>query len=130
MWLRRVEFLEKAIANRQAFRELAQRSMNAHQYYGSLKRTNVTSSGVGVSPDTAKARPSSKVARKKLFFSCKLIKQNIHNHCNKVQCNFLAPERPPKRITAPDEYSTAMASYASHSRPPLAPIGKEKKGIV
>ena len=88
MCIRRLEFLEKAAADLQAFRELAQQSMSTHQSRGPLKRTRVTSSDAGVSPDMARERPSSKLARKKLVFSCKLIKVNIYKLLNKIQCNF------------------------------------------
>ena len=77
MCIRRLESLEKAVANLQAFGELSQRSLSTHQSNGPLKRTRVTSSDVGASPDTTRKRPSSKLARKKLVFSGKLIKVNI-----------------------------------------------------
>ena len=51
-----LEFLEKVAVDLQDFRELAQHSMSTHQSYGPLKRTRVTSSDVGVSPDMAKER--------------------------------------------------------------------------
>ena len=72
----------------QIFRELAQRCMSTHQLYGPLKHTRVTSSDTGVSPDTARVRPTSKLTRKKLVFSCKLIKLNIYKLFNKIWCNF------------------------------------------
>ena len=88
MCIRRLEFLEKAAADLQAFRKLARQSMSIYQSRGHLKRTRVTSSDVGVSPDTARERPSSKLARKKLVFSCKLIKVNFYKLVNKFWCNF------------------------------------------
>ena len=65
----RLENLEKANADLQAFRELAQCSLEAQT--NPMKRTRVTSGEVGVSPDTARARPSSKLLRKKLTYECK-----------------------------------------------------------
>ena len=65
----RLENLEKANADLQAFRELAQCSLEAQT--NPMKRTRVTSGEVGVSPDTARARPSSKLSRKKLTYECK-----------------------------------------------------------
>ena len=56
MCIRRLESMEKAVADLQAFRELAQRSMSTQQSNGPLKRTRVTSSDVGASPDTARER--------------------------------------------------------------------------
>ena len=68
--IHRLEFLEKAAADLQAFRELAQHFMSTYQSCGPLKRTRVTSSDIGVSPYMARERPSSKLARKKVVFSC------------------------------------------------------------
>ena len=61
----------KAVADLGSFRELAKHSREALSAIGPLKRTRVTGSDVGVSPDTAKERPSSKLARKRLTFTCK-----------------------------------------------------------
>ena len=82
--IRRLESLEKAATELQAFRELAQRSMSTHQSHDHLKRTRITSSDVGVSPDTARAGPSFKLARKKLVYTCKLLIQNIYKLYNKI----------------------------------------------
>ena len=71
MCTRRLESLEKANADLQAFQELAQRLLEAQT--NTLKRTRVTSGEVGVSLDTARARPSSKLSRKKLTYECKYI---------------------------------------------------------
>ena len=120
------EFLEKAAADLQAFRELAQQSMSTHQSRGPLKRTRVTSSDAGVSPDMARERPRSKLARKKLVFSCKPIKVNIYKLLKKFNV-ILVPERLSTSLAASVERSTPMASYADLSRPPLAPIGKEEE---
>ena len=70
MCTRRLESLENAAADLKEFQELAQCSLQMGQD-NPLKRTRVTSGDVGVSPDTAKARPSSKLSRKKLSFECK-----------------------------------------------------------
>lgn len=63
--------LEKALADLESFKQLAKRSTVALSTIGPLKRTRVTGSDVGVSPDTARDRPSSKMARKRLMFTCK-----------------------------------------------------------
>lgn len=70
MCTRRLVSLEKAATDLQAFKQLAQRSLAALISTGSLKRTRVTSGEVGVSPDTARARPSSKLSRRQLVFRC------------------------------------------------------------
>ena len=70
MCIHRLEFLEKAAADLQVFREFTQQSMSTYMSSGPLKRTRVTSSDVGVSPYMARERPSSKSVRKKLVFSC------------------------------------------------------------
>ncbi len=69
MCTRRLESLEKATADLKAFQELAQRSSALGQV-NPLKRTRVTCGevGWGVSPDTARARPSSKLSRKILVW--------------------------------------------------------------
>ncbi len=70
MCTRRLESLENAAADLQDFKQLAQRSLEvAHATRGPVKRTRVTSGEVGVSPDTARARPSSKLSRRQLLFS-------------------------------------------------------------
>ncbi len=63
MCTRRLESLEKATVDLKAFQELAQRSSALGQV-NPLKRTRVTCGEVGVSPNTARARPSSKLSRK------------------------------------------------------------------
>lgn len=68
---RRVANLEKAATDLQEFQNLAQCSLTALKTIVPLKRTRVTSGDVGVSPDTARARPSSKLSRKQLQFKCK-----------------------------------------------------------
>ncbi len=42
-----------------------------------LKRTRVTCGEVGVSPDIARARPSSKLSRKILVFDCKWVYRDL-----------------------------------------------------
>ena len=60
---RRLSLLEKAIEDRKAFRELAIiSSLNAQM----KKRTRVTSTDIGVSPDTVRLRPSAN-----FIFECK-----------------------------------------------------------
>ena len=67
--------LEKAVADLAAFKDLAKHSREALvKVKGLLKRTRVTSGDVGVSPDTARQRPSSKVARRRLF-TCKSLQR-------------------------------------------------------
>ena len=68
MCTRRIQYLENASADLKAFRDLAHSSLRHMQSRGPMKRTRVTAGEVGVSPDTAKVRPSSKLARKKLSF--------------------------------------------------------------
>ena len=88
--IRRLEFLEKAAANLHAFRELAQQSMSTYQSSELLKRTWVTSRDDGVSPYIARERPSSKLARKKLVFSCFHESSQGKNNDN---CTFVAVVR-------------------------------------
>ena len=77
----RLVSLEKAAADLLVFRDMAQCSLAALQRTKQrpFKRTKETSGAVGMSPDTAKQRSSSKVARKKLLFTCKLSKCIIVN---------------------------------------------------
>lgn len=76
MCTRRIQYLENAFADLQAFKDLAHSSsLPQAQGRGPMKRTRVTCGEVGVSPDTAKARPSSKLARKKLTFQSKSANQ-------------------------------------------------------
>ena len=53
--------LEKAVLDIKSFRDLAKHSSEALS--GPFKRTKVTNSDIGVSPDTARECPSSKRAR-------------------------------------------------------------------
>ena len=69
----KVQQLEKASSDLEEFRELAQRSLvKARTQLGASKRAKSTSDD-GVSPDTARLRPRSKVSRKRLDFDCKII---------------------------------------------------------
>ena len=63
--------LEKAVVDLAAFRDLAKHSRQEQMRAGPHKRTRVTSSDVGVSPDTARQRPRSK---RRLSFTCKTYK--------------------------------------------------------
>ena len=66
---------EKAAADLREFKETARCSVSAlERVRGPLKRTKSTSSQLGVSPDTARERPRSKLSRKRLDFDSKLIK--------------------------------------------------------
>ena len=65
----RLVTLEKAVLDIKSFRNLAKHSSEALS--GPFKRTKVTNSDIGVSPDTARERPSSKRARKRLNFTSK-----------------------------------------------------------
>ena len=71
MCKRRIVTLEKAATDLRAFKQLAQCTLAALKSRGPLKRTRVTSGDVGVSPDTARERPSSKLSRRQLVFQCK-----------------------------------------------------------
>ena len=77
MCTRRLESLENAAADLKAFQELAQCSSALGQV-NPLKRTRVTCGEVGVSPDTTRARPSSKLSRKVLVFDCKQSTLHVH----------------------------------------------------
>ena len=71
MCTRRIVSLEKANADHKAFKDLAKSSLQQQ----SKKRTKETSGETGISPETARLRPSAKLARKKLVFDeCKFIK--------------------------------------------------------
>ena len=63
----KIERLERAVKELQAFRVMARCSYDRVQ--GPLKRVKQTS-GVGVSPDTTRARPQSKLSRRRLTY-CK-----------------------------------------------------------
>ena len=69
----RIVNLEKAVLDLESFRELATCSVSCLGQVKSLKRTKATSSEVGVTPDTERQRPSSKLARKRLTFACKSV---------------------------------------------------------
>ncbi len=69
----RLVHLEKAVIDLELFRELVICSASSLGQVKSLKRTKTTSGEVGVSPDTARQRPSSKLARKRLTFACKSV---------------------------------------------------------
>ena len=69
--------LEKAAADLKAFKQLASCSISAlERVRCPLKRLKCTSSDVGVSPDTARERPRSKLSRKILEFNSKV--QMLH----------------------------------------------------
>ena len=63
----KIEILERALKELQAFRVMTRCSYDRVQ--GLLKRVKQTS-GVGVSPDTTRARPQSKLSRRRLTY-CK-----------------------------------------------------------
>ena len=71
MCIRRVAALERSAADLQAFKTLAKNSLESQQSRSRLKRTRGTGGVVGISPDTARARPSSKLSRRQLIFQCK-----------------------------------------------------------
>ena len=71
----KISFLEKAATELSRFKTLARCSLVQHGSIGesplesrNLKRTKETSREFGVSPDTARQRPQSKQARKRLSF--------------------------------------------------------------
>ena len=69
----RIVSLEKSLADLTAFRVLAKSSLSKQEKIrGPVKRYKVTSGSVGVSPDTSRERPPSKLSRKRLDFQCKL----------------------------------------------------------
>lgn len=69
----RIESLEKAHADLKAFKEMANASVAALKRAGCpVKRTKCTSSEHGVSPDTARERPRSKLPRKRLDFNSEI----------------------------------------------------------
>ena len=68
----RIVSLEKSLADLEAFKHLVRCSgCVLERVRGPLKRTKVTSSDVGVSPDILKERPCSKLSRKRLSFESK-----------------------------------------------------------
>ena len=77
---------EKAAADLKAFKETARCSRSAlDRIKGPQKRPKSTSSELGVSPDTSRERPRSKIARKRLDFESELLQYiqrprlNIYN---------------------------------------------------
>ena len=64
----RIHSLEKAAADLTAFKEMARCSRGFLEPRGPLKRAKATSGDVGVSPDTIKERPRSKISRTRLNF--------------------------------------------------------------
>ena len=69
----RLVSLEKAAADLKAFKQLANCSISAlERVRGPLKRPKCTSSDTGVSPDTARDRPRSKLPRKRLDFNSEI----------------------------------------------------------
>ena len=76
----RIVSLEKAAADLKAFKELASCSRSAlERVRGPLKRPKCTSSDIGVSPDTARKRPRSKLSRKRLEFNSEMQTSNSLN---------------------------------------------------
>ena len=72
MCKQRIVRLEDALTDLSAFTKMVEESEQAlMRVGGSVKRTKQTSGDVGVSPCTARMRPSSKRSRKQLLFSCK-----------------------------------------------------------
>lgn len=71
----RIIQLETAVLDLVAFQKLSELSRQAlMRISGPVKRTKETSGDIGVSPETARQRPSSKRSRKKLVFQCKCLK--------------------------------------------------------
>ena len=69
----RIVSLEKAAADLKAFKQLANCSRSAlERVRGPLKRPKCTSSDIGVSPDTSRDRPRSKLPRKRLEFNSEM----------------------------------------------------------
>ena len=67
MCIRRVESLERSLVDLENFKVLAQTSLRDLSTRGPVKRTRVTGGDIGVSPTTARARPSAKLSRRQLF---------------------------------------------------------------
>lgn len=67
MCIRRVQSIEKALVDLKNFEQLANSSLRSLIARGPVKRTRVTGGDLGVSPSTARARPSAKMSRKQLF---------------------------------------------------------------
>jgi hypothetical protein len=68
--------LERAASDLAAFKALAKATYAIAR--GPLKRTKDTSGDVGVSPDTARERPRTKLARKRLHFPSKATTDLTH----------------------------------------------------
>lgn len=69
----RIEALEKAAVDLKGFKDMAWCSKTAlERVRCPLKRTKATSSDTGVSPDTQRERPKSKLTRKRLDFDSKI----------------------------------------------------------
>ena len=84
----RVVSLEKAAVDLREFKQLASCSMSAlERVQCPVKRSKCTSSDTGVSPDTAKERPRSKLSRKKLDFDSKI--QKVWNMKTKFNNEYL-----------------------------------------
>ena len=64
----RIQSHEKSAEDLAAFKEMARCSRRALEPRGPLKRAKATSGEVGVSPETMKQRPCSKLSRKRLDF--------------------------------------------------------------
>ena len=83
----RVVALEKAAVDLREFKQLASCSISTLQRVKCpVKRSKCTSSDSGVSPDTARERPRSKLSRKKLDFDSKIqkfwsMKTNSNSKC-------------------------------------------------
>lgn len=65
----KIQQLERALTDLEEFKNLAKRSSNSL----SAKRPKSTSGDVGVSPDTMRLRPRTKIPRKRLDFQCECI---------------------------------------------------------
>ena len=64
----KVVSLEKAVADLTSFKKLARSSLEGR----GVKRTKETSGNIGVSPDTIRQRPPSKLSKKRLTFESKI----------------------------------------------------------
>ena len=77
----RIVHLEKSLADLSAFKALAKSSSCAT---GNLKHCKVTSAEVGVSPDTLRQRPHSKMQRRRLEFEGK-VTRHVYNYTMNLQ---------------------------------------------
>ena len=75
----RILALERAASDLIAFKALAKASYAR----GPLKRTKETSGDVGVSPNTLRERPPTKLARKRLNFQSKATVDLVHT-CTEI----------------------------------------------